>query len=122
MIYAVPVHFLSFSFLFLSSHIRSNGAVAIGQQHSEQERELTGCNAMYCRACHNERRFSGPGEWRTEGEVKGKTGAKYDAEMVGRLSRKTHSSSLRQMEIGKRQKWKRIVSTSYAWVIPERGH
>lgn len=90
-------------FLHFKSHIWRDDAVVISQQDSEQERKLTGCNAMCCRACHNERKFSGPGGWRTKGDVKETTGAQYYAETVGGLSRKAHSSSLRQMETGKRQ-------------------
>lgn len=91
-------------FFHFESHIWRDDTVVTGQQHSaEQERKLTGCNAMYCRACHNERKFSGPGGRRTEGDVKETTGAKYYAEIVGGLSRKAHSSSPRQMETGKRR-------------------
>lgn len=45
-IYAAPHSFLSFSFLPFGSRIRRDEAAAIGQQHYELERELTGRNAM----------------------------------------------------------------------------
>lgn len=128
------IHFFNLFFCLLSyfqSHI-FNGAIwlySFASSTRERERKLTGCSALYCRACHNERRFSGVGRWRTEGVVKEKTGAKYYAETAGHLSRKVHRSSLRQMETGKRQNgresyrqampgWSRSKAISYVAESP----